>query len=531
VSNWSRRGVLALGAMGLASACSKDPSKPTASSPISPSGSPTTPVSPSVTETQAASGPSARAWIRLRRHVDGRLALPDDAAYDRVRLVENPRYDANRPLAVLTVASPDDVATAFAFAQDHAVPIAIRSGGHSYPGWSAGGGAGTGVPRSLVLDCRNLDGVRVRADGTATVGAGAALAPVYDALGRRGRAIAGGSCATVGIGGLTLGGGVGVLTRAMGLTCDAVRSMRVVTADGRTRTVDAAQDPDLFWALRGGGGGHLGLVTSFTLTTHVAPTVNTFYLTWPMSSAARVVEAWQSWAPAADARLWSTLKLLGGQKHADGPILLLSGTWTGPTSTLDSHLAGLLDHAPAPSYRSTHVRSYLEAMASYAGCASIPVSQCHTGPGGDLSREAFGATSHVAYSALTGGGISDLLHRVEAAQSSGLLEAGISMDALGGRVRDLDPGATAFVHRQALMTVQYTATFGAGIGSGKAADMYVRDFRSAMTPHWGTHAYVNYADSSIRGYRQAYFGSNAARLGEISRAYDPTGFFTQPQEF
>lgn len=457
--------------------------------------------------------------------------MPDDEAYARVRLVENPRYDATRPLAVLSLGSAADVETAFAFAQNHGVPVAIRSGGHSYPGWSAGGGAGTGVPRSMVLDCRALDTVTVHADGTATVGAGAALAPVYDALGQRGRAIAGGSCATVGVGGLTLGGGVGVLTRAMGLTSDAVRSMRVVTAAGRARTVDAVRDPDLFWALRGGGGGHLGVVTSFTFATHVAPTLNTFYLTWPMSAAPQVIEAWQAWAPAADARLWSTLKALGGHKHPDGPILLLSGTWTGPTSTLDGQLAGLLDHAPAPSYRSTHVRSYREAMASYAGCSTIPVTRCHTGPAGDLTREAFGATSHVAYDALTGGGISDLLDRVDKAQSSGLLEAGISMDALGGRVRDLDPDATAFVHRQALMTVQYTATFGGGIGSGEAADAYVRGFRSAMTPHWGGHAYVNYADSSIRAYRQAYFGANAARLAQIRAAYDPDGFFTQPQDF
>lgn len=470
-------------------------------------------------------------WSRLARHVDGTLARPRDSSYDEVRLVENPRFDDARPLAVLGVASSADVATGLAFAQDHGLPVAVRSGGHSYPGWSAGGGRSAGLPRALVLDCRPLDGVRLADDGTATIGAGAALAPVYDALGSRGRALASGSCATVGIGGLTLGGGVGVLTRAMGLTSDALTGLEIVTADGRVRRVSADHEPDLFWALRGGGGGQVGVVTSFTFATQPAPRLQTVYLQWPLSAAPDVIAAWQSWAPSADPRLWSTLKALGGSKHPDGPILLLSGTWTGPAARFDAQLAGLLDHVPAPAVRSTHSRGYREAMLSYAGCADVPVAKCTTGPGGALQRESFGATSHVAYDELTASGIHDLLGRVEAAQpsgqSSGLLEAGLSMDALGGRVRDLAPDQTAFVHRQALATVQYTATYTSG-GPG-AADDYVHKFRATMRPHWGKHAYVNYADASIRDYRSAYFGANAARLSDVKRAYDPDGFFTQPQ--
>lgn len=473
--------------------------------------------------TAATSAASSASWSRFGRRIRGTVLRPGSPAYDERRLTENPRYDGARPLAVVTVADAADVATALAFAQDHGLPVAIRSGGHSYPGWSAGGAPGTGVPRSLVVDCRSLDTVRVSGT-TATVGAGAALAPVYAALADRGRAIAGGSCATVGIGGLTLGGGVGVLTRAMGLTCDAVSAMEVVTADGRTRTVDADRDPDLFWALRGGGGGHLGVVTSFTFTTAAAPRLHTFYLSWPVAQARAVIEAWQSWAPDADARLWSTLKVLGGDVHPDGPVLLVSGTWTGPG---DPNLSGLLGHCPAPSVRTTRARTYGEAMASYAGCASIPTTSCHTGPGGDLDREAFGATSHVAYSALPAAGIDALLDRV--AGASGLKEAGISVDALGGKVRDLAPDDTAFVHRRALATVQYTATFTGDAGA--RADTFVRGFRAAMTPYWGNHAYVNYADPTLRDPQRAYFGANAARLAQVRRSYDPHSFFSQPQAF
>jgi FAD/FMN-containing dehydrogenase len=447
-------------------------------------------------------------WAQLRRNVQGRLVRPGDPTYDEVRLLPNPRYDGERPLAVLSAASERDVATAITFARDHDVPVALRSGGHSYPGWSGGGS-----PRALVIDCRPLD--RVRLDGaTATIGAGAALAHVYQELGSRGRAIAGGSCPTVGIAGLTMGGGVGVLTRAMGLTCDAVTSMQVVTADGRLRTASAEEEPDLYWSLRGGGGGHLGMVTSFAFETTAAPTINTVYLQWPFSAAHQVVGDWLQWAPHADDRLWSTLKALGGRQHPGQPTLLLSGTWTGPTGALDGQLAGLLDHVPAPTTRSVHTRGYLETMQAFAGTPT---------------REAFAATSHVAYDELDAAGIDDLLARVEDAQSSGLKEAGISIDALGGRVGEVAPDDTAFVHRTALATVQYTATFPPG--RPEQADAYVHGFRTAMLPHWGEHAYVNYADATLRDYRTAYFGANADRLAQARRAYDPDGFFTQPQDY
>jgi FAD/FMN-containing dehydrogenase len=466
-------------------------------------------------------------WGRLRRAVSGTLALPGDGGYDRARRVENPRYDTARPLAVLQVADARDVAAALAFAHDHDVPLAIRSGGHSYPGFSAGGGPGTGTPPALVIDCRRLAGVTL--DGTtARIGSGASLAVVYDALGRRDRALAGGSCATVGIGGLTQGGGVGVLTRAFGLTCDAVSAMEVVTADGRVRTVDGEHDPDLFWALRGGGGGHAGVVTRFTFRTHAAPTISTFHLVWPLASAPAVIAAWQQWAPSADPRLWSTLKALGGTAHPGGPAVSVSGTWIGPPGRLAHQLGRLLAGTPAPTARSSGVHDFRTVMATYAGCAAIPVQRCHTGPGGALQRQAFAATSHVAYRPLAGAGVTALLDRVDDARAAGLHEAGASLDALGGRVGDLAPGDTAFVHRRALMTVQYTATYD-GRRRTAAAQRFVRGLRSALVPSWGNTAYVNYADTAVRHHRTAYFGANAARLAAVKRAYDPDGLFAQPQ--
>jgi len=510
----TRRSALAGGALAALAGCSGESGSPAVNAPRAG-------VDATRASLSAGPGPSRAAWSRLRRAVRGSLALPSDPAYDRVRLTQNPRYDGQRPLAVLSVRGAGDVATGLRFAQDHGVPVAIRSGGHSYPGWSAGGS-----PRALVIDVRPLS--RVRLEGTtATIGSGAALAHVYDAVSLQGRAIAAGSCPTVGIAGLTLGGGVGVLTRAYGLTCDLVKSLQVVTADGTVRTASRRREPDLFWALRGGGGGHLGVVTELTLRTAPAPTLQTAFLQWPVAALPEVIAAWQAWAPSADARLWSTLKVLGGKKHASGPVVLCSVTWTGPSGAFEGQLAGLLTHVPVPSVSSRSARSYRAAMFSYAGCAGVPAAQCTTGPGGALTREALSATSHVAYDALDAHGTSTLLAQL--ASGVGLLEAGISIDALGGRVADVAPDATAFVHRDALATVQYTATYPPGTAT--QADRFVRDFRAAMVPHWGNHAYVNYADPTLPNYREAYFGANAARLAQVRAAYDPDGFFTQPQDY
>jgi FAD/FMN-containing dehydrogenase len=480
------------------------------------------------THTPAAPPP----WSSLASKVKGPLALPGQADYGQVKLTENPIYDSAEPLAVLTASSAQDVAAALAFAHTYRVPLAMRAGGHSYPGWSSGGAPGTGMPSSLVIDTRGMSGVSVATDGTATVGAGASLAQVYSTLGGAGRAIGAGSCATVGAAGLTLGGGVGVLTRAYGLACDQVQSFQIVTADGRIRTASSSSNPDLFWACRGGGGGHLGVVTSITYRTVAAPTVTTFYYSWPFSAAASVVAAWQSWMPSTDPQLWTTLKLLGGQVHSSGPAISMSGTWIGAPAALSAQLASLFSRIGAAlTAQSVATKSYLNAMMGYAGCANVPIAQCQTGPGGALTREPFANTSHIGTTALSSAGIGALIAQVQGAQGvSGMTEGGISMDALGGVVSQVSADDSAFFYRNAPMTIQYTSTFQTG-ASPDPYWSYVRGFRQAMTPYWGNTAYVNYSDATLTDAPTAYFGSNASRLARIRRTYDPQGLFTQPQSY
>ncbi|MFD1720374.1 FAD-binding oxidoreductase [Amnibacterium endophyticum] len=470
-----------------------------------------TPVAASSTSA-AAAGP--RTWSELADATRGALLRPGSAGWDAARVLRNPRYDGAYPRAILRVTGPDDVAQGLAFARRSRTPVALRSGGHSYTGWSAGGAPGSDVPRSLVISTAALDGVELAADGgSVTVGPGAHLLDVYDRLAAAGRAIGAGSCATVGIGGLTLGGGVGVLSRSFGLTCDQLTGATVVTADGRAHDVSAEREPDLFWACRGGGGGTLGVVTSLTFRTRPAPDVVMFFLAFPWSAAARVVDAWQRWAPAADPRLWSTLKLLGGTRHPSGPAVTLSGTWTGPQRGADASVDGFVRATgTTPLTHTARATEYGDAMRRYAG---------------DGARVSQSATSSIGSRRLAPAEIRALVGAIERiADTSGMTEGGVSLDALGGAVADLRPGDTAFPWRNALWTAQYTAAFADGADPAPY-DAAVRRLRSTMRPAWGDAAYANYCDAAITD-PAAYFGANTPRLRGIARAADPQGLFAQP---
>jgi FAD/FMN-containing dehydrogenase len=487
---------------------------------------------PSPSPSGSASGPDPRTWVELAAAVGGRLVRSGDAGWDTDRVLENPRYDDAAPQGILMAASTTDVAAGLAFARNTRTPVALRSGGHSYTGWSAGGASGTDVPASLVISTASLDEVTLSSDGgTVRVGAGARLIAVYDALAAKGRAIGAGSCPTVGVGGLTLGGGVGVLVRSLGLTCDQLESVTIVTPDGAVHDVDASStgdDADLWWACRGGGGGTAGVVTSFTFRTVTAPQVLVFQIDFPWSAASDVVAAWQRWAPAADPRLWSTLKLLAGTRHAAGPVVSLTGTWTGPKSGADSSVDGFIaDTGATPLSHTATEQSYGAAMRALAGCTGLTTAQCTTGAGGELTRVPEAATSSVGRRALTSAQIGTLVGQVAAAaQVDGLLEGGVSLDALGGAAGKPAAGDTAFPWRDALCTAQYTAVFADGADPAPF-DAYVRAFRAAMTPAWGEAAYANYCDAAITD-PSAYFGNNTARLRRIAERVDPRGMLAQP---
>jgi FAD/FMN-containing dehydrogenase len=185
-----------------------------------------------------------------------------------------------------------------------------RGGGHSYVGASTSTSA-------LVLDLRRLDEVGYDAAGrTATIGGGARLGDVYDRLGAQGVSLPSGSCGTVGVSGITSGGGIGMGSAAYGLTCDAVTAARLVTADGRHRIVDAKREPDLFWALRGGGGGQFGVVTQWRMRTFPAADTGQFTLNYRWADGIAAAAGWQA-ATTNPGGAWSSLQFTA---EADGSL-------------------------------------------------------------------------------------------------------------------------------------------------------------------------------------------------------------------
>ena len=500
----------ALGAAGAAAAgtavtgCSEDGGPPPARrTPPGPAAAPPTATAPAD-------------WNALGRGLRGRLIRPGDAAYDEARELHIPRFDRIRPAGIAYCAGPGDVAECLAFAAARRLPVAVRCGGHGYAGWSTGTG--------LVIDVSPMDTVRVEGggrDGRAAVGAGTRLIGLYDRLAAEGAAVPAGTCPTVGVAGLTLGGGLGVLSRAYGLTCDALESVEVVTADGRHRVCDARRDPDLFWACRGGGGGNFGVAVGFTFRTRPATGLTTFSLRWPWSRAAAVIGGWQRWAPAAPEEIWTGLQITT-EPSGGSPAIEVTGVAPG-----DPDLDGLVAAVGAePSGRDAQDRSFLEAMKAVGGCAGRSTTECHARgdlpgrrPGGRFPRTDYSGKSHVAYRPLSGAAIDTLVARF--ARGNGVGGRSVLMDAMGGAIARTAPGATAFPHRRALFCVQYLAD-GDDLG-------WLRTTHRAMEPHLGGAAYVNYIDPDLRDWARAYYGPNRERLTEVKARYDPGSLFRFPQ--
>ncbi|MBL8129962.1 MAG: FAD-binding oxidoreductase [Chloroflexia bacterium] len=211
----------------------------------------------------------------------GRLVTPNDPDYDDARTLYNAMID-KQPALIAQCVDVADVMTAVGFARDHQMLVAIRGGGHNGPGLGS-------VDDGLVIDLRQMNGVRVDPEArTARVEGGALLGDLHHATHAFGLATPSGIISTTGVGGITLGGGLGHLTRQLGLAIDNLIEADVVLADGRFVTVSETQHPDLFWALRGGGG-NFGVVTSFVFKLHPLPHLTAGPMLWPLERSAEVL--------------------------------------------------------------------------------------------------------------------------------------------------------------------------------------------------------------------------------------------------
>ena len=277
--------------------------------------------------------------------IDGALLTPGSPAYDAARRPENRAYGDVRPALVLRCCSDADVVQGLTFARETGMPVVPRGGGHCFAGRSSTDG--------LLLDLSGLSDIAV--DGTsATIGAGARLGGVYAALHRVGRTLPAGCGETVGIAGLTMGGGIGLLGRRHGLTCDSLVAARVVLADGRVVDCGPDAEPDLFWALRGAGGGQFGVVTSLTFDTVAEPLTTRFELRWAPAATTEIVAAWQEWAPTAPDELTANLTLVAEPGRADHEVVLFGASLLEDATTrrLLAELGRRSPRRSAPTYAS-----------------------------------------------------------------------------------------------------------------------------------------------------------------------------------
>jgi FAD/FMN-containing dehydrogenase len=433
---------------------------------------------------------------RLRTRLDGELIDRRSAEFDSASRPALAHGRDVRPIAVVRCGSVRDVVRTLQFAGDtHVVP---RAGGHCFAGRSSTDG--------IVLDVSRFDRVTVAADGRAVIGAGARLAQVNDALHQHARAIPGGCGPTVGIAGLTLGGGLGLLGRRYGLTCDRLAGAQVVLADGSVVDCDADNEPDLFWALRGSGGGQFGIVTSLVFDTLAEPMMTRFELSWPAAAATEVIAHWERWAPESPDDITANLTLVAEPGQDDR--LTVFGASVGDASRAGDLLVPLVERiADRPNRSLTGGLHYRDLKQSFVGL------DAHDETAVSKSRSEF--FDHP----LPAGALEAIVECFRAARPTGARRA-LNFTAMGGAYDAVPESATAFAHRGQRFLLEHVAQPDPG---------WVDTSWELAHPHATGHVYPNFPDLQLPDPARAYHGSNYDRLRAVKRRYDPGHRFHFPQ--
>ena len=448
-------------------------------------------------------------WDPLQAAIAGEVILPGAPAYEAARRPAIARFHGVRPAAVVRCATAPDVAETLAFAGRSKLPVAARSGGHCFAGRSSTEG--------VVIDVGPVRSVSV-AGGVATVGAGARLGDVYDALAEQGLTIAAGCGPEVGIAGLTLGGGLGILGRAHGLTSDQLLAAEVVLADGRVVVCDEHHEEELFWALRGAGGGSFGVVTSFDFRTLRVPAATSFHLVWSHADAVAVVDAWQDWAPVAPDRLAASVLVTAAADVDRPPAVHVFGAMVGGEAETAELLGELLARVrvdPA-SERRVHL-PYRDAKRYLA----------EHGPGEDGVDDPHPySKSEYFRRPLPTGAIAALVRHVADGRAPGQARE-LDFSQWGGAYNRVPADATAFVHRGERFLLKHGVTVGAGASSAEREDARSWLARSWALAHpWGSgRAYQNFPDPDLEDAGAAYYGTNHERLVRARARYDPDEVF------
>jgi FAD/FMN-containing dehydrogenase len=433
----------------------------------------------------------------LRKRLDGELFSPGSPGYEEMRRPAGAAYRDVRPGLVVRCRSAADVAAAIGYARDTGTRIVPRGGGHCFAGRSSTDG--------IVLDLAGLDGITV-ANGLATVGGGARLGQVYAALHARGRTVPAGCGATVGIAGLTLGGGIGLLGRRYGLTCDHLAGAQVVLADGRIVDCDRDREPDLFWALRGAGGGQFGVVTALTLGTVAEPAASRFEGHWPGAGLETLISAWQAWAPDAPDEITASLTVVAKPGH-QVRATLFGASLLGHTATrgLLSEFAAAAGASPAIDLRGRVPYSCLKDTFDDLDPSDDPGRPLR------IRSEFFARPMRPPT-------ISALLAELTATASTERRQ--LTFTAMGGAYNRVPASATAFAHRGERFLLEHKA---------QAPGAWVDRSWTIAHADGSGRVYPNFPDPQLTDWSTAYHAGNFPRLAAVKKTYDPGRLFAFPQ--
>ncbi|MFZ3454751.1 FAD-binding oxidoreductase [Arthrobacter sp. 7Tela_A1] len=456
--------------------------------------------------------PNAVAWPQpadslypaLADTLSGSLTLFGDEGYDARRRVWNGMIDV-QPAAVVRAANTEDVAAVLAFAQATGLPLAVRGGGHNV----AGNGT---VDGGIVLDLGDLRGVEVDpAAGTATVGGGATLSDVDSATVPVGLAVPLGVVSGTGVAGLTLGGGVGWMTRSHGLSVDNLLAADVVLADGTAVHASAEENPELFWGLRGGGG-NFGVVTSLTFRAWPLPesvySGNLIYLGDRFENALHAFSAWSADVPDQLTTIVSFLVPPAEWEQGDDPIMAVGFAWAGEDQAEAEAVIDRLRALAVPDAELVEQTPWLDWQSAVDGVF----------PHG--SRAYWKNTS---FNSLDPALIDVLASRAREQSWRG---TGFDLHHMGGAFGRIPEDATSFPVRDARYWLNIY-----GYWNDPADDehhtAFVRGLSADMEPHAGGGQYVNFmgADDPLQAAPGVYSGDKLARLRALKQSVDPGNLF------
>jgi FAD/FMN-containing dehydrogenase len=449
----------------------------------------------------AAAGPIS--IDHLRNELTGHVIGPDDAGYDEARIVIY-REDAH-PALIICAETDVDVIRAVDLARDAGLELAVRSGGHSGVGHGTSDGG-------VVLDLSAMKGLDIDVPGrTVWAETGLTAGELSTAVGEHGLVIGFGDTGSVGIGGITVGGGVGFLARKFGLTIDNVLAADVVTAGGKLVRADDEHEPDLFWAIRGGGG-NFGVVTRFQYRLHELPSIVGGMLLLPATP--EVIAGFMAAAQAAPEELSAIANVMPvppmpfvpTEKHGTLGLMALMA-WAGDTESGQRALAPFRALA-------TPIADMLRPMTYAEMFQPEPPGPHVVG----VNRNLF--IDHVDEEM---GRL--ILERIEEhVRTTDALAAVAQLRVLGGAVARVPADATAYAHRSGRIMVNVAAVV-PSLDATTAHIAWLDDFAAALDQ--GDHGkYVNFVlDESEAAVRQAYPGATWDRLSELKRRYDPTNLF------